>query len=183
MKSFSRFLHRIAGWKLFMMCCVLYLLFPAYILKNAEQKIDALAGRKLGVIDLTIGFDPQRTLAMVAGYGDEARAYYAQTEMTADVAYPIVYAFLFGILLSMLYRHTTWKWVNVIPFVTMFADFSENVFIIYLLQQYPSQSVNVAAMLEIVKLFKWMSFAFMMLLVVVGLIMRIPGLQKINRVD
>ena len=171
MKALSRFLNRIANWKTLLVFLVLYLLFPAYILKNAEQRINELAGKTVGVIDLTFGFDPQRSLQMVADYGDQARAYYVNTEMTADVVYPVVYAFLFGLLLSLLYRNTQYKWVNTIPFVTMLADFGENINIIMLLKNYPEQSANVAAMLEVIKLFKWITFGVILLLILAGLIM------------
>lgn len=173
MKALTRFLNRIAFGKTVLWFAILYILFPAYLLKNAEERINALAGKKVGVIDLTFGFDPQRALQMVADYGDEARAYYAKIEMTIDVVYPVVYAFLFGTILSLLYRHTQYKWVNAIPFVTMLADFIENINIVMLLKNFPEQSVNIAAMLEVIKLFKWISFGVIMLLIVCGLIMKL----------
>ena len=60
----------------------IYISFPAYFLKDAETRINILAGKTLGPIDLTMGFTPERTLQMVAEYGDEARAYYATVEST-----------------------------------------------------------------------------------------------------
>jgi hypothetical protein len=178
MKSFSRFLNRIANWRVFVLLAAIYVIFPAYLLKNAEQKINELSGKEVGVIDLTMGFNPQRSLQMVADYSSEARLYYATTEMTTDVLYPLVYAFFFGLMLSLLYRNSPYRWVNIIPFITMLADYLENVQIITLLKSFPEQSTNVAAMLEVIKLFKWLSFASIILLVLSGCIMRLAGKWK-----
>ncbi len=178
MKTLSNFLYRIANWKSLVISLALYLLFPAYILKNAEAKINELAGKPVGVIDLTFGFNPQNTLDMTADYGDAARAYYARTEMTADVAYPVVYAFLFGIILSLLYRNTSYARVNTLPFVMLLLDFAENAGIVRLLYSFPQQSVTVATLCEVFKLLKWITFGVIIVLIVWGLIRKLIGRGK-----
>jgi hypothetical protein len=173
MKILSQFLERIANGKLLILLFLIYAIFPAYFLKNAEEKINQLAGKKIGVIDLTLGFNPQKTLQMVADYGDEARAYYAQTEMTMDVIYPIIYALLFGIILTILYRNKAYKpfsWINLLPFVALIFDYLENICIVSLLQNHPSQSLNVATFCEVFKMLKWVSFGISVVLILYGLI-------------
>lgn len=170
MKTLSNFLHRIANWKSLVVFLALYISFPAYFLKNDEAKINELAGKTVRIIDLTIGFNPQKTLDTVAAYGYDARAYYARTEMTTDVAYPIVYAFLFGIILSLLYRNTSYARVNTLPFVMLLFDYAENICIVNLLQSFPQQSVTVATLCEVFKLLKWVVFGSIIVLIVWGLI-------------
>jgi hypothetical protein len=173
MKTLSQFLDRIANGKLLILLFLIYAIFPAYFLKNAEEKINQLAGKKVGVIDLTVGFNQQKTLQMVADYGDEARAYYARTEMTTDVIYPIVYAFLFGVILSLLYRNKAYKpfsWINLLPFVALIFDYLENICIVSLLQNYPSQSLNTATFCEVFKILKWIAFVISVVLILYGLI-------------
>jgi hypothetical protein len=94
MRSFTSFLDRIANWKTLLFLLVLYVSFPAYWLKNAEATMNRLAGKTIGPIDLTFGFNPTRTLAMVADYGPAGRAYYTSVELTTDLIYPIVYSML-----------------------------------------------------------------------------------------
>lgn len=168
--KFSSFIERLANWKFFIIFILLYLFFAGYVLKNAEEKINELAGKKIGVIDLTFGFDPARTLSMVADYGDPARAYYAMVEMTADVAYPIIYAFLFGIILSFLYRRKQFSRINVLPFITMLFDYTENVNVVTLLNSYPGQSNAVAVLCESFKLLKWSSLGICIIFIFVGLL-------------
>jgi hypothetical protein len=173
MKTLSQFLNRISNGKFLIFLFLIYTIFPAYFLKNAEEKINQLAGKKVGVIDLTVGFNPQKILQMVADYGDEARAYYAQTEMTTDVIYPIVYALLFGVILTLLYRNKAYKpfsWINSLPFIALFFDYLENICIVSLLQNYPSQSLNVATFCEVFKMLKWISFGISVVLILYGLI-------------
>jgi hypothetical protein len=159
MRNISHLLNRIANWKSFLVFLVLYIFFAGYVLKNAQLKINQLAGKTIGIIDITFGFNPQKTLNMVASYGEAARTYYAQTEMTADVAYPIVYAFLLGIILTYLFKNQSYRCINSLPFVTLLFDYAENANIVILLNTFPKQSTTVAVLCEIFKFLKWASLA------------------------
>ena len=178
MKTLSNFLDRIASWKSLLIFLALYMAFPGYFLKNAETKIVALAGKPVGIIDLTFGFNPEKTLMMVAEYGDDARAYYARTEMTTDTLYPLVYAFLFGIILALLYRGGPRSWVNTLPFVCLLFDYLENITIIILLKTFPKQSPAIATLCELFKLLKWLVFAAIILLILLGLISKLTKRRK-----
>lgn len=170
MTKISSFLDRIANWKTLLLFVAIYVFFASYVFPNAEKKINELAGKTIGIIDITLGFNPQQTLDMVAEYGDAARAYYAQTEMTADVAYPIVYSFLFGIILTLLYRGKSYSWVNTVPFLTLFFDYIENINIVILLKTFPQQSSLFAIFCEIFKFLKWASLVVIVVLILAGLI-------------
>jgi hypothetical protein len=180
MKKLSTSLDRISNWKSLLVLVAIYMFFNGYLLRNAGIEITALAGKPVGIIDLTFGFNPDKTLQMVHDYGDAARAYYARVETTIDVAYPVVYTLLMGIILSLLYRNTSYSWVNTIPFACMAFDLLENVTIVLLLTSYPQQSSTVAVLCEIFKLLKWLSFGAAILLVVFGVGARIKNRIKGN---
>jgi hypothetical protein len=173
MKNLSNTLYRVANWKILLGLLLIYVFFAGYLLKNAGEKINELAGKTIDVIDLTVGFNPEKTLQMVADYGDNAREYYAQTELTTDIAYPIVYAFLFSIILSLLYRNKTYApfpTLNIIPFFALIFDYLENFSIVYLLKNFPSQSHSVATFCEVAKLLKWLVLMAIIVLTLYGLI-------------
>ncbi|MEZ4901225.1 MAG: hypothetical protein R2822_05415 [Spirosomataceae bacterium] len=177
MKTLSSFFDRISNWKVLLGTIAVYLSFPAYFFKNAETKMNALSGQSLGPIDLTMGFTPERTLQMVASYGHEARAYYATVEYTVDVAYPVVYSFLFAIILSLLFRHKSYKpfdYVNLFPLVVLVLDYLENITIVSLLNSYPTQSMTIATLCELFKLMKWISLGATLLLIIYGLLKQLP---------
>ncbi|MFZ4544262.1 MAG: hypothetical protein ACOYOA_09455 [Saprospiraceae bacterium] len=173
MYPISNYLQRLANWKSLLIFLAIYISFPAYFLKNAEAKINELSGKTIGVIDLTFGFNPQKTLDLVEGYTDAARAYYAQTEMTTDVAYPMVYAFLFSIIITMLFRGQSMVRAQMLPFLTMLFDYAENICIVSLLNTYPQQSIYLATFCEIFKMLKWVSLGSIMIIIVYGLMMKL----------
>lgn len=173
MTTFANFPDRIANWKSLVLLLPVYISFPAYWLKNAEITINQLAGEPVGIIDLTIGYNPAQTLQMVADYGPAARAYYARTELTLDIIYPLVYSLLFAIILTLLFRNKADKpfwWVTLLPFVILLFDYLENAAIVALLTTYPAQSSALAVLCEVAKLGKWLSLVLVVILIVYGLL-------------
>ncbi len=69
MKKLSDFLNRISNWKTLLITFAIYMVFNLVLLKNAESKINELTQKTVGVIDLTFGFNPPKTLQMIADYG------------------------------------------------------------------------------------------------------------------
>ncbi len=170
--SLSTFLYRIASWKTLLPALILDVLFPAYILKNLEARMNALAGKPIGPIDLLFGYDPARISRMVADYGPGGRAIYAQGELTADIVYPIVYTFLFCIILSLLFRNRSYapfRLVNVLPVGALLFDLLENVCIVYLLKTFPDSSVAVASLCSAVTNLKWAVSLVVIVLILYGL--------------
>jgi hypothetical protein len=180
MIKISNFLDHISNWKSLLIFMVLLIIFNGYIFKKSEQRINELAGTPIELIDVTIGFNPQKTLNMVTEYGETARHYYTIIEMTADAVYPIVYAFLFIIILTILYRNKSYAWINRLPFITVLFDYIENINIIVLLKTFPQQSVLIATLCEIFKLLKWISLCILILLVIFGLIVRLFNRNKLS---
>ncbi len=171
--SFVRTLDRLANWKILLLLLALYVSFPAYWPKNAEATINQLAGKTIGPVDLTMGFDLARTLGMIADYGPAARAYYTRVELTTDLIYAVVYALFFAVVLTLLFRGKTYKpfgWVTLLPFVCLLFDYLENATIVGLLRSYPGQSNTLAVLCELFKLAKWLSFGLIMGLIGHGLI-------------
>ena len=177
MSAFIAFLYRLASWRSLVVVTVLYLAFPIYFLKNAEERINALSGKKVSIIDLTMDYDTERTRQYLADYTPEARAYYAQVEATVDVAYPLVYAFLFAIILALLFRTRRFgvpAWVVLVPFAALLFDYTENLFIYQLLTQYPDFSEGLLIGCEVAKALKWGGILVIIGLIVYGIVRQLP---------
>lgn len=173
MNSLVLFLNRFSNWKTLVGLLLLYAIFPTVLFKNAAEKINALAAKEIGPIDLTFGFNPQRTLQMVEDYGDAARTYYKQVELTVDIAYPVVYALMFAVMLTLIYRRLIGRpviYLNMLPFVVMLFDFLENITIVSMLTHYPEQSMTMATLCELFKLIKFLLLGLVIFLIVYGLI-------------
>lgn len=170
MQFLVQFFGKISNWKSLILLALIYLFFSMYLLKNAESKINALAGKEVGVIDLTFGYNTEKTTNMVVNYGEEARNYYAQVETTIDIAYPIVYAILFGIILTMLYRgKSVLNLLVFLPLITMLFDILENMMIVRLLKSYPDTSNLITHGVELFKLGKWGLFGILIIATIIGL--------------
>lgn len=181
MNVLIRTLNRFSHWKSFLILLAVYASFPAYWLKNAATTINQLSGKTIDPVDLTFGFNPARTLAMIADYGDEARTYYVRVELTVDMAYPIVYALLFAVILTLLFRGRAYKpfgWVTLLPFAILLFDYLENATIVGLLTSYPQQSYGLAVLCEIFKLAKWLTVALIFGLMLYGVIRLIAGRRQ-----
>ncbi|GAA4421538.1 hypothetical protein GCM10023187_57490 [Nibrella viscosa] len=171
--TLAAFFYRIASWKLLLLTIPFYLAFPGYFFKTLETRMNAYAGQTIGPIDLLMGnFDPDKILEMVAAYGPEGRPYYAFGELTADLAYPIIYTFLLCVSLSLLFRqkpYTPFYWVNVLPVAIMLSDFLENSLIVTLLNTYPDTSRSVAILCMVFTNLKWTVFFLVVGLILYGL--------------
>jgi hypothetical protein len=173
MRHLVLFLNRYSNWKLLTGLVLLYVLFSVVLLGNAEKKINTLAGQEIGPIDLIFGFNPGRTLDMVEAYGDAGRAYYSEVEITIDIGYPIIYALLFAVIITLIYKKLNNQpvlYLNMLPFVAMFFDFLENLTIVSMLTHYPEQSMLMATLCEIFKLIKWLLFGLIIFVIIFGFI-------------
>ena len=169
MRSLSDFFYKISNFYLLLLLLGLYIIFVVHYLPEAEKQINTLAKKEIGPIDLTIGYFPTRTLQMVKDYGDEARIYYHNVEMTLDILYPLTYACFFIALLSLLlknYKSFRFRKWYIFPIATRIFDFLENAFIIRLLNLYPAEGIITAHFVEIFKILKWGS-----LLILLGILL------------
>lgn len=170
----SAFFYRIASWKTLLLGILLYLPIPIFILGPLEKQLNRHAGYEIGPIDLLIfEFNPAKIQKMVADYGPEGRVIYAQGTLIDDTIYPVVYTFLFCIILSLLYRKrvaASWALVNVFPITGLVFDLLENAAVMTLLQTYPEPQPIVAVLCSVFSNLKWTSFGLTVLLAVQGLV-------------
>ncbi|GAB2572652.1 hypothetical protein [Spirosoma areae] len=181
LNALSSSLYRIASWKTLLLAIVLYIPFNTYFLKNLEARMNALAGKEIGPIDLLFDYNPAKISQMVADYGPEGRAVYAQGAMVVDTAYPLVYTFLFCIVLSLLFRNRSYapfQLVNVLPVGILLFDLLENACIVYLLKSYPSSSAGMASLCSIFTNLKWVMTAVFLVLVIYGVLRLVVGRRE-----
>jgi hypothetical protein len=172
-KRLSAFLDRLATGRNVLIFLGLDVLFNALILPAAQKRIEAASGG-LGPIDLVFFYAPQKALEMVAAYGEAGRAFYRLVELTADILYPLTYAFAFGLLITWLFKRafagtSFLQRLNVLPFVAMAFDFLENAGIVTLLSLYPAQPAAVALITSLFSAVKWALAFASIALILVGL--------------
>lgn len=179
--ALSNWAYRTARVPILLVLLLLYALFPAYILPNAEQRINQLAGQQVGIIDLLPYYQSDVIWQMLDKYGQAARQQYAYIEVTTDIAYPIVYTALFVVILSLLYRNRPYRpfaTANLLPLGIFGFDIAENICIVTLLNDYPAVSYTWAVATGIFTSGKWLFFALAILAVLYGILRGLYGKMR-----
>jgi hypothetical protein len=138
---------------------VVLLGFVMVVLPNAETTIKTSSGG-IGPLDLMLsGYSPRQAFDAVAAYGD-SREFYANFEVTVDLIYPLSLALVLASLIYRGARHvfgteTRWRWLAVLPGLTLLADYLENVGIVTLLRSHPAQPLWAAQWANTFTNIKW----------------------------
>jgi hypothetical protein len=162
---------------------LLYVMFPALILPAAEAQMKAYSGG-VGPIDLKFTYTPAEVFGMVSAYGEAGRAFYRTIELTADILYPIAYTLFFGALLTAILRRAFPQnpmvhRLALIPVLSFVMDMGENIGIITMLTQFPTQSELVAQVTGIFTTLKWVTFGTIILTVVTGVL--VLGVRRFSQ--
>lgn len=92
-------------------------------------------------LDVRLSYTPQAALDTAEKLGAEGRRLYSVSELTLDVAFPLLYSALLSNILGLLYRShpnpSTRQNLSRIPFALLLADLMENCSIASLMLVYP----------------------------------------------
>lgn len=134
-------------------------------------------------LDLMMFATPDKLFAMIANYGESTRIFYRNVELTADIMYPLVYLFAFGLTISWLFERgvapkSQMRKLNLLPLAAFVFDMFENAVIVTLLSIFPSQPMALGWLLFLLTSVKWL-FAFgSIAMMLVGLVMAIRNRFK-----
>jgi hypothetical protein len=178
----NRFYGWAKGW-LVLVLFILDLFFAIIVMPIAGALMQDGTGL-IRPLDLMIFQTPDKLFAMIERYGEYTRVFYRNVELTADILYPIIYLFAFGLLISWLFERgfaptSPMRKLNVMPVGAFVFDLLENLTIVTLLSIFPTQPVALGWLLFLFTLVKWL-FAFASIaLMLVGLVMALKnGFKK-----
>lgn len=183
LEKFSVWLRSIAkGW-LVLIFFAIEVAFIGFILPNAETTIKAFSGG-IGPIDLMMAPSPDTLANAISAYGAEGRAFYSTIELTADILYPIAYAFFYGLLISFIFKRvfdekSKIQLLNVLPFGAWLFDLIENICILTLFSSFPNLPAALLMILTIVNAVKWAFAGLSILSLLMGL--GVWGAKKFKR--
>jgi hypothetical protein len=170
--KFSDFLIRTASGRNLVIMVILFFLTTSVIFPLISSLIEDPAG-ELESIDTKLYYSPAEFYETIAPYGDQGRRVYALSHLTADVLFPLVYAFLFGWLIAYIFPRafSVDSWVqrlNLAPFLLLIFDLIENISVVILLLVYPTQLQGLARLAGLITSLKWVIAGITMALPVVG---------------
>ena len=151
---------RIAGWKTFVPALLIYIVFAGFVMQSGSQRIREIAGKKTEIIDLQFSYTPEKAKAIIAQYGEAGRDFAVKFELIADTLYPLVYTFLFLMIMGWVFKSLagygfTVRYIHLFPFLVLIADYCENVCIIKMLRTYPDFSDQLAYLSSSFTSLKW----------------------------
>ena len=92
--------------------------------------------------------------------GEAGRQLYAVTEVTLDYAFPALYATWLSVMLVLVWRKARpeWagrRWLALLPYLGMLADFAENTCIAALMLLFPKEPIWLIWLSNLASLVKW----------------------------
>jgi hypothetical protein len=142
-----------------------------------------IAGPDFSVLDIRFWYAPETVLDLAARLGEQGRTLYALSEVTIDLAYPLLYGAVFGLLLRLLIRRLLpdrprWSSLALLPIGAMVFDYAENVTLAIVLLGFPD-SLPLVPLASLFTTTKWaFALASISLIVLFGLTLLARRLRR-----
>jgi len=161
------------GWLILVFLAV-FLFFSLVVMPSGKTWLGG-GTQEAGSIDITFGAAPATLFNIVEAHGQQGRAVYRIFELTADIAYPVIYSLFLGLTITFLFRRifpleSKLQKLNLLPFAALLFDVLENLGIVALLSTYPRQITWLAVITSLINFIKWICAGGSSLLVVAGLV-------------
>lgn len=161
MKKVSLFVLRISNGPLVLALLFVYISFPLHFMKEAGETIAAYTGTALP-LDLRLSYTQEEVSYFFQMLGSSGMDYYSFVAKVLDPVYMIVftafYIFTIGYFLKKLQVRSQWRYLLLLPFLTLFLDVSENICIVTMLSAYPGDFSSVVPVSATCSFSKWMIF-------------------------
>jgi hypothetical protein len=128
------------------------------------------------IIDTWFAYPPDRLFRVIGELGDSGRQFYALTEVSADLVFPMLYTSFLFILLALLLPKAfedspLMQSLQRLPLLVFLFDYSENCGLFYLLMVYPLRPVTIAWITSAFTSLKTLVFCACLLMILAGLVM------------
>lgn len=118
--------------------------------------------------DVRLGYTPDELQEVFEVWGQGRCQLYAITQVTLDVAFPLVYGVLFAICVARLFTGERGRWMVVVPLLATLADLSENVVLAFLAWSYRDTVSPLAWIASASTMAKFAFFGASLVLLLVG---------------
>ena len=168
---FSR-LEMLASRRLMAVLLVVFLVLFLVVFPMVSAQLAIYSGG-VHMIDMETGYTSGQVYQMIAAYGEQGRSLHIITTLTADLLYPLDYAFLFALLIVITYLEAfpggrLVRQMSLLPFATAAFDLLENAGIVAMLALYPQQVPFLAQAANLFTTLKWAFLVCTIVLVLVG---------------
>lgn len=169
-------LRRLPAWPL------IALLFIGFLLCNLgfDWRNEAL-GSHIKILDVRVWYSPADARDLFKSLGEDGRRIYAITEVTLDLAFPLIYGTLFVLLICQLYRAPASIRLILLPVVSVITDLTENSLLFYLAMTFNDQATFIAWIASIATATKTAAFIGSLVAILAGGIQGIATNKQTQR--
>jgi hypothetical protein len=176
-------LQILASRRLMAFLLVLFLILFLVVFPMVSAQLALFSGG-LHMLDMETGYSPEQAYQMIAAYGEQGRALYITSALTADILYPLDYSLLFALLIVTTFLEAfpggrMLRHLSLVPFATAVFDLLENAGIVAMLALYPQQIPFLARAASFFTTLKWVFLIFTIVLVLVGFLGM--GISRLKR--
>ncbi|MBN2662213.1 MAG: hypothetical protein JXR68_01075 [Bacteroidales bacterium] len=123
------------------------------------------------VPDELMFYSSNELFQIISEYSNSDINNYILTSLGFDFIFPVLYGFMFLFVKLLLFRwlniERKFKFINIMAFLPVFFDFTENIGIMYMLKKLPNFNINLAEILGFITLLKYLTMFIFVLLVMI----------------
>jgi hypothetical protein len=132
-----------SNWLFILPFFILFVLFSFYLFPDYQSRLTRAAGEEITVLDTRFSYTQEEVLTDFERLGPDGRVLYAVIVGHLDMVYPMVFGFLFVLILAYLLRNVThpksnWMFLALLPVLAIFFDYLENFNTLHLLKTFPN---------------------------------------------
>jgi hypothetical protein len=118
-----------------------------------------ISGEKKPTLDSNISYGAREAHALFGKLKDEGRQFYACSEITADLIFPIIYSLFLSLLIIYIFQkcslNKALQFVAMLPLLALLFDYIENILFAFMLFDYPQERTAFAEVASVSTKLKW----------------------------
>jgi hypothetical protein len=139
-----------------------------------SNQLEAFAGYPPRLFDTRLPYTPEQVNTLADYLGQAGRRLYAVTEVTLDFAFPMLYATWLSVILTLVWHKAppiweSWRWLVLIPYLGMLADFAENACLAALMLLFPHEPNWLVWISNLFSLVKWSAGLASIIMILLGI--------------
>ena len=166
-------LARIANGRILILLFLAALPFLAFVFPYRNTALSIVSGREKPTLDSDVHYDATYAYDLFGSLEKKGRRLYAWSEITADLIFPLIYAFFLSLLIIYIFERTSFtkpqQFLAMLPFLMLLFDYGENILIAFMLFDYPERHNAIAQVASVFTKLKWSLFGLSFAVILFGL--------------
>lgn len=153
------FITKQTTWKKWVVFCLLFVVLNMYFSLYTNPTFEQISGG-LSILDATQGYSVEQAEKLLTTLPQKGIQFYVYYFFSVDLVFPAIYTVFFTLTLSALFsqiispKHYL-RYVLLLPPIMAFADYMENVGIVFMMSLLPGFSTTIGGIVSMFSVMKW----------------------------